>query len=127
MGIRPDQFKDAIVKSVKNYNYNVQWDMTEASRKWTREGAKWLRKNPATEGATGKYNKGWRSKKTARGHVIYNKNRPEITHLLEKGHFTVNKKSWVGELPHIKPVEDQLVGNYESEVEDIIRKHSGGR
>lgn len=126
MGISPDQLKDAIVKSVKDYNFNIQWDMSEASRKWTRTGAKWLRKNQGTKGATGDYNKGWKAKKTAKGHVIYNKTRPGLTHLIEKGHYTVNKKSWVDETPHISVVEQQVVANFESEVEDIIRKHSGG-
>lgn len=62
-------------------------------------------------GGTGKYAKGWTSRVetgrySAQG-IIYNKDVPELPHLLEHGHA----KRGGGRVPgrvHIKPVEDEL-------------------
>lgn len=127
MRITPDEFKDALLKQMKNYDYNIKWDMSEASRKRTREGARLLRKNHATEGATGDYNTGWKTKKTATGNVIYNKDRGYITHLLEKGHNKVNDKGWVHGTPHIVYVEEYVIDRFKDDVEDILKSYGRSR
>lgn len=69
---------------------------------------------------TGDYASGWRVKKDRDGEaIVYNKNDPQITHLLEFGHASPNG----GRVParvHIKPVEEwaneELVQRVESKI-----------
>ena len=123
--IRPDQLKDAILKELKDYDFRIKWDMSEASKKRTREGARMLRKSHGTHN-TGDYNKGWKVRKTYRGHIIHNTVRPSLTHLLEKGHYTINKKEWVVAQPHISIVEENVVVKFEKDVERILKDAGRG-
>ena len=128
MATNPDQLKNEILKRMKDFNFNVQYDMTEASKKRTREGVKMLKKSHATKD-NGNYNKSWRVKKTRYGNVIYNKDFGWLTHLLENGHEIVNNKGenkgYFDGTPHISLVEAQVVANFEADVARIIAEHGG--
>ena len=121
MKVKPENLKTAIIDQFKAYDFNLRWDMSAASQKRTREGAKWLRKSRATY-RNGDYNKAWKTRRTPNGHMIYNTRKPPLTHLLEKGHKKVNDKGWVEGTPHISVVENQVVANFEKDVERIVRE-----
>lgn len=75
---------------------------------------------------TGVYKKGWSRKKTGRGqeaeHIIYNKDKPSIAHLLEFGHAKVGGVGRVDSKPHIRPAYDKLVPEMEKRIEAIIKR-----
>lgn len=68
------------------------------------------------KGASGSYAKGWSSKTTGSGRVVYNKTDWQLTHLLENGHMVKpspkhpGKKSRVAGIRHIAPVEEWAAG-----------------
>lgn len=57
---------------------------------------------------TGKYASGWSVRQEKDGAIVYNRTKPRLTHLLEKGHVIRNAKGTYGRVsgrPHIKPAE----------------------
>lgn len=71
---------------------------------------------------TGKYNKGWKVKKTKNRKyvegIVYN-TQYQLTHLLEKGHVTRNGGK-TRAFPHIEPVNDRTQKRVVEEIERAI-------
>lgn len=91
---------------LNEYNQTVQ-DATDKSIKATAREAVQRLRNGSPE-KTGDYAKGWATKATREGAVVYNKTDGQLTHLLENGHVIRNKKGTYGRAPahpHIAPVE----------------------
>ncbi|MOA51074.1 hypothetical protein D3C78_1741730 [compost metagenome] len=92
--------------------------MQEAQDKLSKEGVNLLKDNSPKD--HGDYASSWKRKKTKEGYTIHNEEHYRLTHLLEKGHAKRNG----GRVPaqvHIKPVEDQLVEEFEKRVEKAIK------
>ena len=75
----------------------------------------------------GKYKRGWKSEVTEDGSVIrlrvyQSKSQAKLTHLLEDGHRTRNKKGWVKAQPHIRAVEDWAGAEAEKVIEKAVKK-----
>ena len=69
---------------------------------------------------SGRYKKGWATKKTtdASGQIsvtVYNRARPGLTHLLEKGHAK-RGGGRVSGVPHIAPAEEHAVSELETKI-----------
>ena len=69
---------------------------------------------------SGRYKKGWATTKTAdaSGQIsitVYNRARPGLTHLLEKGHAK-RGGGRVSGIPHIAPAEEHAVAELESRI-----------
>ena len=69
---------------------------------------------------SGRYKKGWATKKTtdASGQIsvtVYNRARPGLTHLLEKGHAK-RGGGRVSGIPHIAPAEEHAVSELEARI-----------
>ena len=69
---------------------------------------------------TGGYQNGWAVKKTSAkaGQVsitVYNRKKPGLTHLLEKGHAKRGGGRVAGQ-PHIAPAEEYAVGELENKI-----------
>lgn len=111
-----------LTKALEEYTTEVEEGIKEASKEIADEAVKELRATSPKN--TGKYSKGWTKKKEGDGYIIYNKNKPGLTHLLEHGHAK-RGGGRVSGIPHIRPVEQSIIKEFEQTVEQIIRK--GGR
>lgn len=93
-------------------------DVTNETEKWLKETAKktskTVKKNASKAGfkVDPKYVNGWTYKKVNGHWVVYNKDKPGLAHLLEKGHSIVVHGKATGKktraFPHIKPAEEEI-------------------
>lgn len=104
-----------ISMALKQYSTEVEEELEKAKKKSARDAAKELREtSPVQKGHecnSKGYAKGWTSKKVQRGYVVYNKNKPSLTHLLEKGHAKRNGGR-TRAFPHIAPVENKAANAF---------------
>lgn len=84
--------------------------------------------SPSGKGIKGHYATGWAVKEESSGAVasfiVYNKKKPQLTHLLENGHVIRNKKGTYGRahpIKHIKPAEEAAVMKFELRVRARLR------
>lgn len=110
--IRIDQLGFAIADIMSQYATDVTSDMKAESRSIAKEIVEELKKtSPEGSGTSkkGHYKKGWTSKVTGERATsliitVYNRTKPGLTHLLEKGHAK-RGGGRVNGSPHIAPVE----------------------
>ena len=100
----------------------------DVSRAFELVGTKTAAKLRATSPKrSGEYAKGWRKKSQggamgSKTVIVYNSKKPQLTHLLEHGHVTRNKRGTYGRTPahvHIKPVEEQA----KAEVVALVKRY----
>jgi hypothetical protein len=71
---------------------------------------------------TGEYAKGWAYRQEAPGsYRVYNKKKPQLTHLLEHGHAKRGGGRVEGR-PHIKPAVDRHIPQFEKKVHTIVER-----
>ena len=107
-----------IAKTLREYTTEIEQGLEEAKKEISKEAVKKLR--VASPKKTGSYAKGWRVKKVGSSYTIHNKTDYQLTHLLEKGHAKRGGGRVAGQ-PHIKPVEEEVIKDYEKAVEKVIR------
>lgn len=79
-------------------------------------------KSPKSDSKSGrKYAKGWRKKKEGNAFIVHNALKPQLTHLLEKGHAKVNGGR-VPAIVHIAPAEEKAVNDFSERVERAIQQ-----
>lgn len=104
---------------LKMYTKDMEQGLEKEKQKAARAGAKELRETSPV-GRRGRYAKGWTSTKRGTAYIIRNKTDYQLTHLLEKGHAL-----WQGgrspAIPHIKPVEEEVIKKYTDGVVKVIR------
>ena len=106
-----------------DYSKEVRRAVNNAQDKIAKEAVSKLKNTSPKK--TGKYAKGWavKRKKGSGGIVdvtVYNKNKPQITHLLENGHRVDNGKGEYGRfngIKHIAPVADWANDELPREIE----------
>jgi hypothetical protein len=114
-----DQLSSALSKNLKQYANGVGEDISGAAKEIMEDGLTLLRRDSPK--AEGKYARGWRLKRQSNGgYILYNATSYQLTHLLEKSHALVNGGRSDPQ-PHIRPVEEQVVSKFLSEVEAILR------
>ena len=118
MGIEIGQLADEISKALQEYTREVTEELEKAKQEIAKEGVKELKKTSPKR--TGEYRKGWRTKKQGTAQIVYNATKPQLTHLLEKGHAKRGGGRVPGQ-PHIAPVEEKMVKEFEERVERAIR------
>lgn len=107
-----------INKQLATYTEEVGEAVSEATDEVTKEGVKLLKiKSPDK---TGDYRKGWARKKSKNGFIIHNRTDYQLTHLLEHGHVKVGGGR-VAARVHIRPVEKQIVDDFEKLVKKAIQ------
>lgn len=115
-----DQFASSIHDILEKYGDEIDENMEDAVKAVSRKGAQAVRSAAqSTFGGTGKYASGWTSKteksRTSSQGIIYNKMVPGLPHLLENGH-AMRGGGRVAGRQHIKPVEEQIIQEFEQEV-----------
>ena len=117
-----DQLADEIVNSVQDYTEDVQKSIEKEVRSTARKVKKEVKENSPVD--TGDYRDGWAystSKKAGRIVItVYNKDKPSLTHLLEKGHNIAGGTGRVPAQRHIGPAEDKYIPKLEKRINEII-------
>lgn len=121
MKIKPDQLMSEITKILDEYQDATIGVMKKAVDKSAKEAVDSLKTDSPKR--TGAYAKSWTSKKDkqlnkwAYAKIVYNKKHYRLTHLLEKGHKTVNG-GFVAARPHIAKVEQEAIDTLVKEIKD---------
>ena len=118
-----DQFASSIHDILEKYGDDINENMEEAVKAVSRKGAQAVKSAAASTFNGNKYAGGWTSKTetgrlSAQG-TIYNRTVPGLPHLLENGH-AMRGGGRVAGRPHIKPVEEQIIQEFEQEVRKSI-------
>jgi len=114
-----DNLAKDIVKHLETYTREIQEEVEIITEDITKEAVKDLKSKTPFE-RTGEYKKGWARKKIDGGYTIYNKNKPQLTHLLEHGHVNRDGGRTPGKA-HIRPVEEASVTEYQKRIEKAIK------
>ena len=118
--IKVDDLAGEIVLAIQAYTEDVSEAIDQAARDTAKAMAKDLRETSPKD--TGEYAKGWTYRKEAPGsYRVYNKKKPQLTHLLEHGHAKAGGGRVEG-IPHIKPAEDRYVPEFEKKVQQILER-----
>lgn len=124
VNISIDQLADQIAKELETYSDNVIKGVNESSEKVGEAAVKKLKATAPKR--TGKYGRSWRIK-TFKMYGqpdtrIIHAAKPgyRLAHLLEHGHAK-RGGGRVKAIPHIKPVEDELIEDFTKGVEEAIK------
>lgn len=118
--IKVDELAGEIVLAIQAYTEDVSEAIDQAARDTAKAMAQDLRETSPKD--TGEYAKGWTYRKEAPGsYRVYNKKKPQLTHLLEHGHAIAGGGRVEG-IPHIKPAEDRYVPEFEKKVQQILER-----
>lgn len=116
--IKVDDLAGEIVLAVRTYTDEVGAAIEEAVKETAQGLAADLRETSPKD--TGEYAKGWAARKEGPGrYVVYNKKKPQLTHLLEHGHAKVGGGRVEGR-PHIKPAEERHAPQLERKIAQIL-------
>lgn len=122
--ITADNLGEAIAEILEEYGDEVQKDMDSVVKDVGKAGVKAIKSASGVFGGTGKYRKGWTSQTDTERYgstvTIYNRT-PGLPHLLENGHA----KRGGGRVPgktHIAPVEQELIKQFEEQIEKAVSK-----
>lgn len=127
-GVKIDALASEIVKLMEEYASEVAADTKVEAKAVAREAVKELKQiSPEGPGSKkGHYKDGWASKVERENAVsinikVYNKKKPGLTHLLEKGHAKRGGGRVEGK-PHISKVEKSAAENYEKRLKARLSK-----
>lgn len=117
-----------IMGSMQEYAELCAEDAREVAKAVAKEAVKDLKQNsPKGAGSKkGHYKDGWSSKVERENAVsigikVYNKKKPGLTHLLEKGHAK-RGGGRVSGTPHISTVEQQAIESYEKRLKERLSR-----
>lgn len=122
-----DNLQDAISSILDDYEGQVYENLDTITQQIGKKGVEAL-KNSSKDAFKGKtYASGWAmlvdKNRLYTTVTIYNKKQAGLAHLLENGHVKANGTGrygfWDG-ITHILPVEEKLVSEFESEVENNL-------
>lgn len=113
----------AIVKELSEYSEKVTEEIKREVKSVAKEAVLTLKSTSPRD--TGEYAQGWASKVEYESAEdirvrIYNRKKPQLTHLLENGHAKVNGGRVDGK-PHIGPAEQQIEDKLQNSVKVVVR------
>ena len=119
-----EDLQDFISRSLAEYAEDVKQTVNEAAKNVGKETVKELKKTSPK--LTGNYKKGWTKKIQNKGRgikkvIVYNKNAPHLTHLLEHGHAKRNGGRVAAKV-HIEPAEIKAADNFEQTVREELSR-----
>lgn len=116
-----DNLDTAIRDILEDYADDIQQDLEEATNRIAKVGVQALRNESKSLFNGNKYATGWTSTiqkgRLGLSVVLHNK-QAGLPHLLEHSHQTGKNGRYIGR-PHIKPVEEKLIKDFE---EEIVRR-----
>lgn len=114
-----------IMDALREYTDDIVDAIGEEAQRIAKNGAAELRQTSPRAVHNGKhYADGWTKRKQGNGAIVYNKSKPGLTHLLEKGYVMRNGKRSKKQV-HIAPVEEKMVEEFEKRSVQIIE--NGGK
>lgn len=123
MSVSVERMADEIAKMLTEYEAAIVKNVDASGKAVADKGAKQLRQTSPKR--TGKYAKSWGVTREDSSfgenakYIIHNKKHYRVAHLLEHGHVMANGKRTKA-IPHIKPVEEQVIREYEKKVREAI-------
>ena len=115
-----------IEKALREYTEEVEESIAQIIKEDVEAAVKELKDTSPKK--TGEYARGWSAKKEMTDGgikmTIYNKTKPQLTHLLEFGHAK-RGGGRVAARPHIAPVEEKLIDKVTRDIETAIRRGGG--
>ena len=122
-----DNFTRVVDKELKLYSKEITEEVANIVKEEAETMAKNLRlTSPRRRGSYPKqYYKGWTSKKMSHNsnsisYLVYNKNKPQLTHLLEYGHIlSTGERS--EEYPHINKAQDEAEKRVIERIERVVK------
>jgi len=112
-----------IEKALQEYTEEVEEAIAQIIEEDVEAAVKELRE--VSPKKTGEYARGWAAQKEMSAGTIkmtiYNKNKPQLTHLLEFGHAK-RGGGRVSAIPHIAPVEEKLIDQVTRDIEEAIKR-----
>lgn len=121
MTVSLDKLANAITSAVKTYTEDVSVGVENEVNATSRRVAKGI--SQLSPKKSGVYAKGWTLKKESKNgiarNVVYNKNKPSITHLQENG-YAKRSGGRVAGKPHIRPVCDRELPDMVNRIKSII-------
>lgn len=127
-GIKIDALAGEVMKIMEEYAADVSADMKTEAKTVAKEAVKELKQiSPEGRGSKkGHYEDGWTSKVESEraeniGIRIYNRKKPGLTHLLEKGHAKRGGGRVEG-IPHISTAEKNTAANYEKRLKERLSR-----
>ncbi|PRT29449.1 HK97 gp10 family phage protein [Bacillus thuringiensis] len=118
-----DDIANEIARELQRYGNEVEEKLEVEKEDVANNLVDELKQNSPKSDSQGgrKYAKGWRKKKEGNAFIVHNALKPQLTHLLEKGHAKVNG----GRVPaiiHIAPAEEKAVNEFSERVERAIQQ-----
>lgn len=115
-----------IIKALREYTDDVEDELQDAKDEVTKQAVQRLKLAGSFKSRSGSYKRGWKVKKNGNKgpYIIYNATDYQLTHLLEYGHAT-RGGGRTRAYPHIAPVEQWVVQEFESRVRRGISR--GGK
>ena len=127
-GIRADALASEIARLMEEYSSEVAQDVKTEAKAVAKEAVKELKQAQIIGAGSkkGHYKDGWTSKveresAASIGIRIYNRKKPGLTHLLEKGHEKRGGGRVEGK-KHIEPAEQAAVESYERRLRERLSR-----
>ncbi|MBJ8106008.1 MULTISPECIES: HK97 gp10 family phage protein [Bacillus cereus group] len=114
-----NDFASEITRELQRYSNLAEEDLEGAKEEVANNLVDELKQKSPKK--TGNYRKGWRKKKDGNAIIVHNALKPQLTHLLEKGHAKANG----GRVPaqvHIAPAEEKAINEFVERVERAIQQ-----
>ena len=109
-----------VTAALEEYSQKVQDALDDAAKEAAELTQRQLKANSPTGKSKRKYRTGWRIKKRELGnlvsYVVYNGNKPGLTHTLENGHLARNQYGTFGRvraIKHIGPAAEAGIQRFE--------------
>lgn len=125
--ISADQLASEIKSILDEYDEDVSIGATKQAVMVAEKGAQAINSSASGKFRGRKYKRSWyiKTQQLSRVHadVVICSKQYRVAHLLEKSHPVGNRGGHFTGRPHIKPVEEIIVKEYENECKRIITKH----
>ncbi|WP_412674932.1 HK97 gp10 family phage protein [Bacillus nitratireducens] len=114
-----NDFASEIARELQRYSNLVEEEMEVAKEEVADNLVTELKQKSPKK--TGNYRKGWRKKKDGNAIIVHNVLKPQVTHLLEKGHAKAGGGRVAAQV-HIRPAEEKAINDFTERVERAIQQ-----